>query len=66
MGLEPTTPCLQIRPIRTRANGDERLRQISGVMWTLTDECERLGMRHKCAIGVCERSLPTTDANIQD
>jgi hypothetical protein len=24
MGLEPTTPCLQIRPIRTTANSHER------------------------------------------
>jgi hypothetical protein len=37
MGLEPTTPCLKIRPNRTTANSDERLRQISGTMRTLTD-----------------------------
>jgi hypothetical protein len=27
---EPTTPCLQIRPTRTSANTDERLRQVRG------------------------------------
>jgi len=30
MGLEPTTPCLQIRPIRTAANSDERFVQSRG------------------------------------
>jgi hypothetical protein len=42
MGLEPTTPCLQIRPIWTTANGDERLRQIRGTMRTLADGCDWL------------------------
>ena len=30
MGLEPTTPCLQIRPSRTATNDCERLRHVSG------------------------------------
>jgi hypothetical protein len=48
MGLEPTTPCLQIRPIRKRANADELSRQISGSMRTSADVCEQLRMRPKC------------------
>jgi hypothetical protein len=47
-GLEPPTPCLQIRPIRTRANADELSRQISGSMRTSADVCEQLRMRPKC------------------
>jgi hypothetical protein len=54
MGLEPTTPCLQIRPTRTTANSDDRLRQIRGAIRTPTDACERLRMRHQCAIGIRE------------
>ncbi len=37
MGLEPTTPCLQIRPTRTRANGDERRRQVRRTIRTVAD-----------------------------
>jgi hypothetical protein len=50
MGLEPTTPCLQRCPSRTTANGDERLRLSSDTIRTPADECERLRMRHECAI----------------
>jgi hypothetical protein len=32
MGLEPTTPCLQIRPTWTMADTDERLRLVSGAI----------------------------------
>jgi hypothetical protein len=42
MGLEPTTPCLQIRPTRTVANGDERLRLVSGTIRTFADKGGRL------------------------
>ena len=45
--LEPTTPCLQIRPMRTTANTDERLRRVSDAIRTLADRCERLRMRPK-------------------
>jgi hypothetical protein len=50
MGLEPTTPCLQIRPTWTPTNSDERLREISAKMRTATNGCGRLRMRHECAI----------------
>src|SRR5579863_8491725 len=41
MGLEPTTPCLQIRPTRTRTDVDERLRLVRGTTRTVAEECER-------------------------
>jgi hypothetical protein len=41
MGLEPTTPCLQIRPTRKVANTDERLRLVRGAIRTTADQGER-------------------------
>ena len=42
MGLEPTTPFLQIRPTRTVANALERLRQIRGTIRTPANRREWL------------------------
>jgi hypothetical protein len=50
-GLEPPTPCLQVRPTRTATNSDELLRQISAMIRMLADGCERLRMRPECALG---------------
>jgi hypothetical protein len=44
MGLEPTTPCLQIRPNGTAANTDERIRLVrgrSGRLRTGANNCGR-------------------------
>ena len=41
-GLEPPTPCLQIRPTRTTANSDGQLRLLSSTIRTLANEYERL------------------------
>jgi len=49
-GLEPTTPCLQIRPTRTAANSDERLRQIRPDVRMFANRCGRLRMVHKWSI----------------
>jgi hypothetical protein len=50
MGLEPTTPCLQIRPTRTVANDGERLCLIKDGSWTVADGSERWRMFDRCSI----------------
>jgi hypothetical protein len=49
MGLEPTTPCLQSPPSRTKTNGDELLRlvRVVSVQWriTLNDGGRAIGAR---------------------
>lgn len=55
MGLEPTTPCLQIRPARTMANGYGRSDLINGGSWTVADDSERRRMRPTCSIAATGR-----------
>ena len=50
MGLEPTTPCLQIRPTRTVANTDGRLRQVGLHFWTIANGGGRLRVVHEWSI----------------
>ena len=50
MGLEPTTPCLQIRPTWTMADGGERLCLISIGSRTVTDSDGRQRMFDRCSI----------------
>jgi hypothetical protein len=49
MGLEPTTPCLQRRPIRTTANGYGQIEQVKADFGTTANDHERLRMRPECA-----------------
>ena len=55
MGLEPTTPCLQIRPTRTAANTDELLRLVMSMFRTPADGRGRLR-----ALPFCYRAPSTT------
>ena len=48
MGLEPTTPCLQIRPTWTTANSDEQLRLVGDTTRILADACECLRVLPSC------------------
>jgi hypothetical protein len=50
MGIEPTTPCLQIRTTWTVANDCERLRLIRVGWRTVADISERQRMFDKCSI----------------
>ena len=46
MGLEPTTPCLQISLTRTTANADGLLRLVSGLTRTLAYGTNGYGRDH--------------------
>jgi hypothetical protein len=50
MGLEPTTPCLQIRPTWTVADGGERFCLINRASWTVANDGERQRMFDRCSI----------------
>ena len=56
MGLEPTTPCLQIRPTWTMADDGERLCLIRAVSRMVANDGERQRMFDRCSI-VRHRSL---------
>jgi hypothetical protein len=61
MGLEPTAPCLQIRPTCTAANSDGRLRLVRGTIRTPANRRERLRALPFCyfvSVMTCMQSGP--------